>query len=82
MEGCGLCSGKGASAEVLFDTLQQMKDQLAPDDKIYPGHCYGQPLGQPFKLVQQFNIYLNFKHKSDFVAFRMRGNQHQLFSFK
>jgi len=81
IEGCGLCSGKGADPNNMFDTLQKLKAKISPQTRIYPGHCYGKPVGQSFKYVLENNIYLQFDGREKFVAFRMRPHQSNLFKF-
>lgn len=82
IEGCGLCEGKGADAGTMFDSLQLLKNRIAPETYIYPGHSYGKPVGRPFADLLINNIYLNFNNKEAFVAFRMRPHQRNLFDFK
>jgi hydroxyacylglutathione hydrolase len=70
-EGCGLCPDTPA-AHQLFTSLQQLKEQLAPHTRVFPGHSYGRPPGQPFALLLRENIYLQFADKHAFAAFRLR----------
>ena len=82
IEGCGLCWGKGADPSEMYNSLQMLKKTIPPDMKVYPAHCYGEKPGMVFKQVLQYNIYLDFKKKEDFIKYRMRKNQKLLFSFK
>jgi hydroxyacylglutathione hydrolase len=82
IEGCGLCSGKGGDASTMFDTLQMLKKRIPNGTIIYPGHSYGQPVGKPFHYLLKNNIYLCLEDKNDFIDFRMRPNQRNLFNFK
>lgn len=82
IEGCGICTGKGGDPAALFDTLQHIKTDLAPNTLIYPGHSYGDPVGQPFSYVCEKNVYLMIKNKNKFIDFRMRPKQSHLFKFK
>jgi hydroxyacylglutathione hydrolase len=81
-EGCGMCMGKGADAYQLYASLQKLKQVLFTDTLIYPGHCYGLPMGQTLEEVLKHNIYLQFQDAESFVAFRMRKAQSGLFNFK
>lgn len=82
IEGCGICSGNGGDAGVMFDTLQMLKKRISPNTLIYPGHSYGQRVGKPLAYLLKNNIYLMFTDKNKFIKFRMRPNQNNLFSFK
>lgn len=70
-EGCGLCPDTQA-AHQLFTSLQYLKAHLAPHTRVFPGHSYGRPPGQPFALLLRENIYLQFTDKHAFAAFRLR----------
>ena len=82
IEGCGLCWGKGADPVEMFDSLQMLKRILPGEMRVYPGHRFGEKPGLCFKDVLQYNIYLDFKKKEDFIKYRMRKKQHLLFAFK
>lgn len=73
-EGCGMCSDTSA-AYSMFSSLMMLKDKLPPDTKIYPGHSYGKVPGQLFSQILKENIYLQFKNKEDFSAYRLRKGQ-------
>jgi hydroxyacylglutathione hydrolase len=81
IEGCGICSGKGANPEIMFETLQKLKKIISLQTIIYPGHCYGAPVGQTFDYVLKNNLYLQFDSKESFIAYRMRDNQNNIFKF-
>ncbi len=83
-EGCGVCSGKGASPEDMFNTLQNLKNIIDDSVLMYPGHVFYAPIGQTFAYVKKNNIYLQLTNQTSFVSFRMRKNQNQkkLFNFK
>ena len=70
-EGCGICPDI-ASAHIMFASLQRLKALLEPGTRVYPGHCYGMPPGQPFSQLMLDNIYLQFRDKESFAAFRLR----------
>lgn len=81
-EGCGLCRGMGASPYEMHDSLTLLKNKIANDTIIYPGHSFGSPVGLTFGELCRNNIYLNFRNQSSFVSFRMRQNQSSQFNFK
>jgi hydroxyacylglutathione hydrolase len=81
IEGCGVCHTKGGNPEVMFNTLQHLKKTILPQTLVYPGHCYGTPVGQTFEYVLANNIYLQFDNKENFISYRMRENQRNLFKF-
>lgn len=82
-EGCGICTGKGASPEQMFSSLELIKNSIQDTTLIYPGHQFYSPVGQNFGFVKEHNIYLHFRSIDLFVAFRMRKqNNKQLFNFK
>jgi hydroxyacylglutathione hydrolase len=73
-EGCGMCSDV-ATAHAMFHSLETLKSRLRPTTRIYPGHSYGVPTGQPFSAVLRENIYLQFNDREAFTAFRLRKGQ-------
>ena len=74
-EGCGICVGKGADPHAMFASLQMLKQRIAPETRIYPGHSFGRPSGQPMSDLLKNNLYLQFDNAEQFVAFRMRKGQ-------
>ncbi len=81
-EGCGLCKSESA-AHQMFDSLERLKTQLEPDTRIFPGHTYMRPPGQTYSEVLSSNMYLHFRDKESFAAFRLRKGQSErkLFDF-
>ena len=73
-EGCGICPDT-ASAYRMHDSLERLKRSLTPATRIFPGHSFGSPPGQRFEQVLQQNIYLHFRDRERFAAFRLRGGQ-------
>jgi glyoxylase-like metal-dependent hydrolase (beta-lactamase superfamily II) len=82
IEGCGLCWGNGANPYDMFDSLQLLNNKIGKEVLIFPGHSYGKAPGMAFGEVLNSNIYLHFKQKDMFVAFRMRNDQRTVFSFR
>ncbi|NBD27024.1 MBL fold metallo-hydrolase [Paenibacillus glycinis] len=80
-EGCGGCSYKGGNPESMFDSIQRLKKLLSPNIRVYPGHSFGESPGRPMSLLLTHNIYFHLD-RLDFVEFRMRKNQTNLYSFK
>jgi glyoxylase-like metal-dependent hydrolase (beta-lactamase superfamily II) len=80
-EGCGLCNTKGGSAEEMYYSIKFIKNNFLPDIRIFPGHTYGKPVGQTLQNVEKDNIYFNINEIKQFVDFRMRKNQKNLFDF-
>jgi len=81
IEGCGMCFGYGSNPSEMFDSLSYLKKTIFPEVHIYPGHSYGQEPGHSFAHLLENNIYLGFKNREDFIAFRMRKNQRGLLKF-
>jgi len=81
-EGCGMCPGTEA-AYAMFASLERLKHWVRPQTRVFPGHSYGRPPGQPMSQLQKENIYLQFSDKEAFAAFRLRKGQNvtRMFSF-
>jgi hydroxyacylglutathione hydrolase len=75
-EGCGLCANE-ENAYLMFYSLMHLRESIRLQTQIYPGHSYGKPPGQIFASVLNDNIYLNFKNKYDFAAYRLRKGQNR-----
>lgn len=82
IEGCGICSPEGASAEDMYNSIQKVKKIVPVSTKIYPGHCYGTKVGRELSYLYKNNIYFNINRLDQFVDFRMREGQTGLFDFK
>ena len=82
-EGCGICPSVDA-AHQMYDSLQRLKKELRPQSRIFPGHSFGKAPGQLFSDILQENIYLQFRDKQNFAAFRLRSTQNRakLFAFQ
>lgn len=75
-EGCGMCPDVEA-AQAMYFSLQRLKSRVGPQTRVYPGHSYGKPPGQTMSQLLKDNIYLHFKNKDSFAAFRMRSGQNR-----
>ncbi|WP_395787549.1 MBL fold metallo-hydrolase [Aquimonas sp.] len=73
-EGCGICTSVDA-AHQMFDSLEMLKRRLPPQVHVFPGHTYVRPPGQRFGDVQGFNMYLQFRDRDSFAAYRLRRGQ-------
>jgi hydroxyacylglutathione hydrolase len=81
-EGCGMCPDIQA-AHAMFASLERLKAWLKPDTRVFPGHSYGMPPGQPLSRLLRDNMYLQFSNRDAFAAFRLRSGQDmaRMFSF-
>jgi hydroxyacylglutathione hydrolase len=73
-EGCGICPDIEAAHE-MFASLENLKNRIGPQTRIYPGHSYGTSPGQPMGRLLKENVYLQFRTRESFAAFRLRGGQ-------
>ncbi|MGA8164067.1 MAG: MBL fold metallo-hydrolase [Waddliaceae bacterium] len=81
-EGCGICTDAMANPHDMFFSLQRLKASIHLDTRIYPGHSFGKIPGKIFAEVMEHNLYLSFEKEENFVAFRMRKGQKNLFNFQ
>lgn len=81
IEGCGICTGTGASVKSMYQSFQRLKTIIGDHVKVFPAHTYHALPGQTMSFVKRNNIYFCFEEE-DFIAFRMRKNQKNLFLFK
>lgn len=81
MEGCGECTGLGASATDLFNSLSFLKDVLPSNTKVFPGHSFGELPGKTIDYLLKNNIYFQIDKVEQFVKYRMRRGQKSGFSF-
>lgn len=82
IEGCGICSTPGGSAEEMYHSIKRLISIIPEDTLIYPAHSYGKQVGYNMAYLLQNNIYFNIHNINQFVKFRMRKGQHGLFDFK
>lgn len=81
IEGCGICTGLGGSVKSMYQSIQRLKSKIDEHIKVYPSHTYNALPGQSMEYVKRTNIYFYLEEKQ-FVEFRMRKNQKNLFQFK
>jgi hypothetical protein len=54
--------------------LNKLKENVASEMRIFPGHRYAHTIGKPFAYVMAHNIYMQFIcEKELFISYRMRG---------
>jgi hydroxyacylglutathione hydrolase len=82
IEGCGICNTEGGCPEKMFDSIQMIKETVASDVCVYPGHSYGRNPGFPIGYLMENKIYFSICEKNLFINFRMRRNQTNIFDFK
>lgn len=82
IEGCGMCFEPEGNPEDLYESIMFLKRTLSLEVKIYPGHRFQAYPGQKLDYLLKHNIYLNIENKNEFVKYRMRSNQSNLFDFK
>jgi glyoxylase-like metal-dependent hydrolase (beta-lactamase superfamily II) len=82
IEGCGICNTEGGCPEKMFNSIQMIKETVASDVCVYPGHSYGRNPGFPIGYLMENNIYFSICEKKLFINFRMRRNQTNIFDFK
>ncbi len=81
IEGCGLSDIIGATPEMMFESIQNIKNTVDHKVKVFPGHSYGKEPGYPLEYLLKNNIYFQFDTKEKFAEFRMRKGQKNLFKF-
>lgn len=81
-EGCGICPDIEA-AHAMFASLENLKNRIEPQTRIFPGHSYGKSPGQTMRRLLKENVYLQFPTKESFAAFRLRSGQNitKMFNF-
>ena len=81
MEGCGICSGYDGSASDMFHSISKIKQKVDDEVLVYSGHTYSTPSGQTLSYLKQNNIYFIIEDEEQFIAFRNRENQKNLYNF-
>lgn len=81
MEGCGLCTANGGSATSMFHSIAKIKQEVDDNVLVYSGHTYNTQPGKSISYLKHNNIYFVIEDEKQFVDFRMRKNQKNLFNF-
>ncbi|NHA02808.1 acyltransferase domain-containing protein [Mucilaginibacter sp. HC2] len=80
IEGVGICDN--INVNLLFDSIQFLKQYLPANTICWPGHSFGDTPGKDFGFLLKNNIYFQFDDRAQFVEFRMRKNSFDAFAFK
>lgn len=80
IEGCGMCDLQGAKQ--MYKSLNAIKNRIEDNVRVYPGHTFDALPGKTFSYLKENNIYFNIDNEDDFISFRTRKNQHNLYMFK
>jgi hydroxyacylglutathione hydrolase len=69
--GCGRCDLQGGNPQQMFNTLKDMKQRLADDMVIHPGHNYSEK--ETATMAEQFegNPFMHFEDEDSFVNYRL-----------
>lgn len=69
--GCGRCDLHGGNPQQMFNTLKDMKQRLAHDMVIHPGHNYSMQETTSMGEQLEGNPFLHFEDEAGFVNYRM-----------
>lgn len=69
--GCGRCDLHGGDPQQMFNTLKEMKQRLADDMTIHPGHNYAEKVTSSMAEQLEGNPFLHFEDEAGFVNYRM-----------
>jgi hydroxyacylglutathione hydrolase len=69
--GCGRCDLQGGNPQQMFNTLKDMKQRLADNMVIHPGHNYSEK--ETATMAEQFegNPFMHFEDEDSFVNYRL-----------
>lgn len=80
IEGCGLCPDYDSASE-MFWSIVRIRQQVEDSVSVYPGHTYVSSPGKSIYYLKQNNIYFMIEEEKEFIQFRMRKNQKNLYHF-
>ncbi|VAW91404.1 MBL-fold metallo-hydrolase superfamily [hydrothermal vent metagenome] len=69
--GCGRCDLAGGDPEIMYNTLQNMANDLPDETIICPGHNYGESSTCSMAEQKHGNPFLHFDDKQAFSEYRM-----------
>ncbi len=69
--GCGRCDLRGGDPEQMFQTLKRIREELAGDTVIRPGHNYAQQTTSTVTEQVGGNPFMLFDDVGQFVRYRM-----------
>lgn len=72
IEGVGGCYDTNSDPTALYHSVQFLKNTIASNTLIWPGHSYGETPGKPLDYLLNNNIYFQLDNIEHFVKFRMR----------
>lgn len=81
-EGCGWCGVHGGSPMEMYKSIQFIKHHFSDRVRVYPGHVYGQAVGQCLEALKRENIYCCLENAEEFITYRTRKGQCDLFNFR
>lgn len=82
IEGCGICNTEGGNAEEMYNSIQIIKKTISPTILIYPAHSFGKTPGHSLDYLFKENIYFQIENPQQFISFRMREEQKNIFDFQ
>ena len=80
IEGVGICDN--INVNLLFDSIQFLKQYLPASTIFWPGHSFGDTPGKELNFLLKNNIYFQLDDRSQFIEFRMRKNSFDPVAFK
>ena len=72
MESIGDCTGPDGDINQMFGSIVMLKERIADDVLVYPGHCFHTTPGHSFGWVRQMNIYFRLNEKEAFANWHHR----------
>jgi hydroxyacylglutathione hydrolase len=69
--GCGRCDLQGGNPQQMFNTLKDMKQRLADDMVIHPGHNYAEKETATMAEQLEGNPFMHFEDEASFVNYRL-----------
>lgn len=75
--GCGRCDLDGSDPRRMFHSLQRLKQGIADEVIVLPGHHYSAQPSTTMGEQRRANPFLHFEEPDEFVAFRAEHNRHR-----
>jgi hydroxyacylglutathione hydrolase len=82
LEGCGICDTRNNGCHSMYGSLQRIKQEVARDTMVYPGHAFSENSSAEFCSVMRTNVYLQIADVDTFSRFRTRPLQTGLYNFR
>jgi hydroxyacylglutathione hydrolase len=80
IEGVGICSDERMASK-MYESIKFIKNYLFPQVLIFPAHKYLDEPGQTLNFLINNNIYFLIDKKEEFIKYRLRKKQYNIFSF-